>query len=145
MVAIYSCCYYYSVQFSSSVMSDSLWPHGLQHTRPPCLSPTPGVYSSSCPSSPWCCPTISSSVITFSSHLQSFPASFSFQMSQFFGSDGQSIGVTNINIVLITSGVLRFMGLQRVGHHWVTELNWAIFYEKNSTHIKGSVKGAVQT
>ena len=80
-----------SVQFSPSVMSDYLWPHGLQHPRPLCLSPTPGVYSNSCPFSWWCHPAISSSVIPFSSHLQSFPASGSFQMSQFFKSDGQSI------------------------------------------------------
>ena len=82
------------VQFSCSVMSDSLWPHGLQHTRPPCPSPTPGVYSHSCPLSQWCHPTISSSVIPFSSCLQSFLASGSFQMSQFYASFGQSIGVS---------------------------------------------------
>ena len=82
------------VQFSRSVMSDSLWPHGLQHARPPCPSPTPGVHSNSCPSSQWCHPTISSSVIPFSSCLQSFPASGSFQMSQLFTSGGQSIGVS---------------------------------------------------
>ena len=75
-------------------MSDSLWPHGLQHARPPCLSPTPGVYSDSCPLSRWCHPTISSSVIHFFSCLQSFPASGSFQMSWFFTSGGQSIGVS---------------------------------------------------
>ena len=73
-----------SVQFSHSVVSSSLWSHGLQHIRPPCPSPTPGVYSDSCPSSWWCHPTISSSVVPFSSCLQSFPASGSFQMSQFF-------------------------------------------------------------
>ena len=67
-------------------MSSSLWPHGLQHARPPCPSPMPGVYSNSCPLSRWCHPTISSSVVPFSSHLQSFPASGSFQMSQFFAS-----------------------------------------------------------
>ena len=72
-----------SVQFSRSVMSDSLRPHGLQHTRPPCPSPTPGVHSDSRPSSQWCHPAISSSVVPFS-HLQSFPASGSFQISQFF-------------------------------------------------------------
>ena len=83
-----------SVQFSRSVMSDSLQPHGLQHTRPPCPSPTPGTCSDSCPSSWWCYPTISSSVIHFSSCLQSFPASGSFQMSQLFASGGQSIGVS---------------------------------------------------
>ena len=83
-----------SVQFSCSVMSDSLLPHGLQHTRPPCSSPTPRVYSYLCPMSQWCHPTISSSVVPFSSRLQSFPASGSFQMSQFFPSGGQSIEVS---------------------------------------------------
>ena len=82
-----------SVQFSGSVMSDSLWPHGLQHTRLPCPSPTPRVYSNSCPLSQWCHPTISSSVSPFSSCLQSFTASESFPMTQFFTSGGQSIGV----------------------------------------------------
>ena len=79
-------------------MSDSLWPHGLQHARPPCLSPTLGVYSDSCPSSQWCHPAISSSVVRFSSHLQSFPASGSFQMSQLFASGGQSIGVSSFSM-----------------------------------------------
>ena len=83
-----------SVQFSHSVMPDSLHPHGLQHARPPCPSPAPRVCSSSCPSSQWCHPTISSSVIPFSSCLQSCPASESFQMCQFFISGGQSIGVS---------------------------------------------------
>ena len=82
------------LQFSRSVVSDSLQPHGLQHTRPPCPSPTPGACSNSCLSSRWCHPTISSSVIPFSSSLQSFPASGSFQMSQFFSSGGQSIGAS---------------------------------------------------
>ena len=72
-------------------MSSSLKPHGLQHTRPPCSSPTPGVYSNSCPLSRWCHPTISSSVVPFSCH-QSFPASGSFPTSQLFTSGGQSIG-----------------------------------------------------
>ena len=71
--------YAVSVQFNCSVMSDSLWPHRLQHTRPPCPSPTPRVYSNSCPLSWWCHPTIASSVIPFTSCLQSFPASGSFQ------------------------------------------------------------------
>ena len=75
-------------------MSDSLWPHGLQHARLPCPSPTPRTYLNSCPSSRWCHPTISSSVIYFSSHLQSFPASGSFPVSRFFTSGGQSIGVS---------------------------------------------------
>ena len=83
-----------SVQFSHSLMSDSLQPHGLQHTRPPCPSPPPRVYSDSCPLSSWCHPTISSSVVPFSSSLQSFPASGSLQMSQLFASGGQSIGVS---------------------------------------------------
>ena len=83
-----------SVQFSRSVMSDSLRPNESQHARPPCPSPTPGAYSNPCPLSWWCHPTISSSVVSFSFHLQSFPASRSFQMSQFFTSDGQSIGVS---------------------------------------------------
>ena len=83
-----------SVHFSRSVVSDSLRPHGLQHARPPCPLPMPGVYSNSSPWSRWCHPTISSSVIPFSSHLQSFLASGSFQMSWFFTSGGQSIGVS---------------------------------------------------
>ena len=84
----------HSVQFSCSVLSDFLWSHGLQHARPPCPSLTPRVYSNSCPSSRWCHPTISYSVIPFSSRLQSFTASGSFQMSQFFASGGQSIGIS---------------------------------------------------
>ena len=83
-----------SVQFSCSVVSDSLRPHGLHHNRLPCPSPAPGVYSNSCPLSRWCHPAISSSVVTFFSCPQSFPASGSFQMSQFFASGGQSIGVS---------------------------------------------------
>ena len=81
-------------------MSDSLWPRGLQHARPPCPSPTPGAYSNSCPLSWWCHPTISSSVVPFSSHFQSFLASGSLQMSQFFASDGQSIGAPASSSVL---------------------------------------------
>ena len=81
---------YHSVQFSHSVVSDSLRPHGLQHARPPCLSPTPGAYLNSCPLSRWHHPTSSSSVIPFSFCLQSFPASGSFQMSQLFVSGGAS-------------------------------------------------------
>ena len=88
-----------SVQFSCSVISDSLWPHGLQHARPPCPSPAPGDYSNSRPLSRWCHPTISSSVIPFYSCLQSFPASGSFQMSHLFASGGQSIGVSAIGIL----------------------------------------------
>ena len=83
-----------SVQFSRSVVSDSLRPHELQHARPPWPSPTPGVHSDSRPLSWWCHPTISSSVVPFSSHLQSFPASGSFPMSQLFSPSGLSIGAS---------------------------------------------------
>ena len=83
-----------SVQFSLSVESNSLWPHGLQHTRLPCLSPIPRAYSNLCPLCWWYHPTISSTIVLFSSLLQSFPASWSFPMSQFFASGGQSIGVS---------------------------------------------------
>ena len=115
-----------SVQFSCSVMSDSLLPHELQYARPPCPSPAPLVYSNSCPLSRWCHPTISSSVIPFSSGLQSFPASGSFQMSWLFISGGQSIGASASTSVLpkniqdwfplgLTSLLsLQFKGLSRV-------------------------------
>ena len=83
-----------SVQFSCSVVSDSLWPHGLQHARLPCPSPSPRTCTNSCPSSRWCHPTISSSVIPFSSCLQCFPVSRSLPMSQFFPSGCQSIGIS---------------------------------------------------
>ena len=83
-----------SVQFSCSVMSDSLKPHELQHARLPSLSPTPGAYSNSCPLSWWCHSTISSSVVPFSSHLQSFSASGSLQMSQLFTTGGWNIGIS---------------------------------------------------
>ena len=89
-----SVCVWIPTQFSHSVMSSFLQRHGLQYIRPPCPSPTPRAYSNSCPLHQWCHPTISSSVIPFSSCLQSFPPSGSFQMSQFFASDGQSIGVS---------------------------------------------------
>ena len=87
-------------QFSGSVVSDSLWPHGLQHARLPCPSPTPGAYSNSCPLSRWCHPAISFSVVPFSFHLQSFPASGSFPVSQ-FSSGGQSIGASASASVLL--------------------------------------------
>ena len=86
-----------SVQFSRSVMSDSLWPHELQHTRPPCPSPTTGVHSNSCPSSQWCHPAISSSVVPFSS----CPASESFPMSQLFAWGGQSTRVSALASFLL--------------------------------------------
>ena len=131
-------------------MSNSLQPHGLQHIRLPCTSPSPGICSNSCPLSQWYHPTISSSVIPFSSYLQSFPASDSFPVSHFFALDGQSIGdrrnrgqqrirwfdgiTDSMDMSLASSGnwwrtgkltgeagVLQSMGLQRVGHDWV---NW---------------------
>ena len=90
----------YSVQFSHSVMSDSLWPHEPQHARPPCPSPTPRVHPNPCPLSQWWHPTISSSVFRFSSCPQSFPASGSFQMSHLFASSGQSTRVSTSASVL---------------------------------------------
>ena len=96
------CNYYLSVQFSSVTQScPTLRPHGLQHARPPCPSTTPGICSNSCPSSPWCHPTILSSVVPFSSCLQSFPVSESFQMiDSFFTSGGQIIGISASTSVL---------------------------------------------
>ena len=98
MILLYVCkfkfnAFFSSVQFGHLVMSNSLRPHELQHARPPCPSPTPGVYSNSCPSSRWCHPAISSSVVPFSSCPQSLPASGSFPMSQLLPWGGQSIGV----------------------------------------------------
>ena len=93
-------CYTRSVQFSCWVMSNSLWSHEPQHARLPCPSPTARVYPNPCPLSWWCHPTISSSVVPFSSCPQSFPASGSFEMSQLFASCGQSIGVSTSTSVL---------------------------------------------
>ena len=89
-----------SVQFSCSVISDSLRPHESQHARPPCPSQTPGVYPNPCPSSQWCHPAISSSVVPFSSCPQSLPASGTFPRSQLFAWGGQSIGVSASTSVL---------------------------------------------
>ena len=112
-----------------SVVSESLWPHGLQYSWPPCPSPTPGVYSNLRPLSRWFHPTVSSSVLPFSSCLQSFPASGSFQMSQFFTSGGQSLGVSASASVLLmniqdwfplgwTGWIsLQFKGLSILQHH----------------------------
>ena len=89
-----------SVQFGCSVVSDSLWPHESQHARPPCPSPTHGVHPNSCPSSQWCYPAISSSVVLFSFCPQFLPASEPFQMSQLFAWGGQSTGVSALASVL---------------------------------------------
>ena len=119
-------CLYIKCQFSGSVVSESLQPHGLQHARLPCPSATPRACLNSCPSSQWCHPTITCFVIPFSSRLQSFPASGSFQMSQLFISGGQSIGVSASASILPmniqhwfplgwTSWIsLQFKGLSRV-------------------------------
>ena len=114
------------VQFSPSVMSYSLRPHGLQHTRPPCPLPTLRVYSNSCPSSQWCHPTISSSVVPLSSCLQSFPASGSFLRSH-FSSGGQSIGASASASVLP-------MNIQDWFPLWLT--GWI------SLHAKGTLKSS---
>ena len=106
-----------SVQFSRSVVSDSLWPHGLQHARLPCPSPTPRAYSNSSPSSWWCHPTISTSVIPFFSCRQSFPASGSFPMSQFFTSGGQSTGVSASTSVLLMN-IQDWFSLGQIG--WIS-------------------------
>ena len=110
--------YFSSVQFSRSVVSNTLQPHGPQHARPPCPSPTPIIYSNSCPSSQWCHPTVSS----FSSCLQSFPTSGSFQMSQLFISSGKNIGVSSSTSVLpmntqdlSSSGWIGWVSLQSKG------------------------------
>ena len=97
---MYTHTYMISVQFSRSVVSDSLRPHESQHVRPPCPSPTPGVHSDSRPSSQWCHPAISSSVVSFSSCPQSLPASKSFPMSQLFAWGGQSTGVSALALFL---------------------------------------------
>ena len=101
MLAIKINTYASSVQFSRSAAFDSLRPHESQHTRPPCPSPTPSVYSNSCPSSRWCHPAISSSVIPFSSYPQSLPASRTFPISQLFSWGGQSTGVSVSASVLL--------------------------------------------
>ena len=130
-------------QFSHSVMSNSLRLHEPQHARPPCPSPTPGVHPNSCPSSQWCHPTISSSVVPFSSCLQSFPASGSFQMSQLFTSGGQIIGasasasVVPMNIqdwspLGLTGWIsLQSKGLSRVFSNTIAQkliLQWSAFF-----------------
>ena len=113
-----------SVQFSRSVMSHFLWPHELQHARFSCPSLTPGACSNSCPLSQWCHPTISSSVIPFSSHLQSFPASGSFPRSQFFTSGGQSpITLCQLDKETMETVTEYFLGLQSHCRQWLQPWN----------------------
>ena len=112
------------VQFSHSVVSDSLWPHGLQHARAPCPSPTPGAHSNSCLSRWWCHPTISSSTVPFSSCLQSFPASGSFQMSQLFSLGGQSIWASASTSVLLMIFPINIQGWFPLGLTGLSLLSW---------------------
>ena len=129
-----------SVQFSHSVVSDSLWSHALQHARFPCPSPTPGAYSNSCPLCWWCHTTISSSEVPFFSHLQSFPASRSFPMSQFYASDGQSIGVSASASVL-PMNIQDWLPLEWTG--WISLQSkglWRVF--SNTTVQKHQFFGA---
>ena len=115
------------IQFSHSVVSDSVRPHGLQHARLPCPPPTPRAHSNSCPSSQWCHPTISSSIIRFSSRLQSFPASGSFPRTQLFTSGDQSIGVS------ASASVLEYSGLSSFRMDWLDLLA-----------VQGTHKGLLQ-
>ena len=122
-----------SVQFSPSVVSDSLRPHGLQQVRSPCPSPTPRAYPNSCPLSQWHHPTISSSVDPFTSHLQSFPISGSFPMSQFFASGGQSIGVSASASVLPIN-IQDWFSLRWTG--WISLQSKGLLYGPSLTSIQ---------
>ena len=110
-------------------MSDSLRPHGLQHTRPPCPSPTPGVYSKSCPLSWWCHPTILSSDIPFSSCPQSFPALGSFPGSQLFTSGGQTVAVSASVLTMNNQGWFPFSSVQLLSHVWVFATPWTAAHQ----------------
>ena len=123
-----------SVQFSCSVVSDSLRPHESQHARPPCPSPSPRVHSDSRPSSPWCHPAVSSSVVPFSSYPQSLPASESFPMSQLFAWGGQSTGA---------SALASFLPKKSQG--W-SPSEWTVgSHQKNISHIQGQRRGTNKT
>ena len=135
-----------SVQFSHSVVSDSLWPHELQHTRAPCPSPTPRAYSNSCPLSRWCHPAISSSVVPFFSCPQSLPASGSFPMSQLFAWGGQSIGVSASASVLPMNtqywsplGWTGWIFLQSLGRSIFASVNSFNKYPLRSYYMAGTV------
>ena len=127
------CTIYPSVQFSLSVVSDSLRPHELQHARPPCPSPTPGAYPNSCPLSRWCHPTISSSVVPFSFCPQSFPASGSFQMSQFFTWGGQNIGAS-ISASVLPVNIQYWFPLGWTG--WISLLSKALSRVFSNTTVQ---------
>ena len=124
------------------VVSDSLWPHGLQHTRLPCPSSSPGACSNSYPSSRWSHPTISPSVVPFSSSLQSFPASGSFPVSQFFTSGGQNIGVSaSTNIEILPMNIQGWFPLGRTG--WISlQSKWLSRVFSNATVQKYQFFGA---
>ena len=121
------------VQFSRSVVSYSFPPQGLQHTRPPCPSPAPRVYSNPYPLTRWCHPAISSSVVPFSSRLQSFPASGSFQMSQFTASGGQSIGVS-VSVSVLTMNIQDWFSLGWTG--WISLLSKGFSRVFSSTTVQ---------
>ena len=134
--------FYYSVQFSCSVVSDSLWPHELQHARPPCPSPIPKVHPNPCPLSRWCHPTISSSVVPFSSCPQFLPASGSFPMSQLFEWGGQSIGVSALPWVLLMNtqdwSPLEWTGWISFSCHWdLFVIMWTDVLEDERPHEEG--------
>ena len=122
-----------SVQFSRSVVSDSLWPHGLQYARFPCPSPTPRAYSNSRPLSQWCHLTISFSVVPFFCHLQSFPTSGSFQMSQFFASGGQSIGAS-VSASILLMNIQDWLPLGWTG--WISLLSMGLSRFFNTTTVQ---------
>ena len=132
---VWGCVYDWSVQFSRSVISDSLWHHGLQDARLPCPSPTPGAYSNSWLSSQWCHPTISFSVIPFSSCLQSFPASGSFPMSQFVASGGQSIGFS-ASVSVLSMNIQDWFPLGWAG--WMSLLSNGLSRVFSSTTVQKS-------
>ena len=142
---MYCILWFSSIQFSHSVVSNSLRPLESQHARPPCPSPTPGVYSNSCPLSRWCHPAISSSVIPFSSCPQSLPASGSFPMSQLFTWGGQSIGVSASVLTMNTLSIIScscpteiFFSSQNLNislliiaiNEIVGEIIWSLFFHK---------------
>ena len=132
------CEFTYPVQFNLSVVSESLQPHRLQHTRCPCPSPTPRACSNSCPLSWWCHPTISFSVVPFSSCLQSFPASGSFPISQLNGNPLQYSCLENPMDVGAWCRLLS-MGSQRVGHNWATSLHFASHSQSIGASASASV------